>query len=363
MADALLSVMFNSHGWEVPGNFSNFSLDATNDGLAHTFQPNSTDPITHLGFRYGVRTGTPPTYIIGLESADASGLPNGTYLGGGTPASSTFTPPADSSWDGLWKWEAIDNAYTPSRGQVLALTIRYSSGTVDASNFSSYSRTVQGIRAVFGNLFPCNLTLIAGTWAKQSGQLFGYRTASGRYGMLFQSFYTTTTTTSGERSAMHFTVPTTWASTFKVLGADLVFRSPAATTTSKLGLWDSSGTMIQEVTIDSDIFRAAATANPSQVFFDESSLTALDAGTKYYIGVESVSSSEVGLRGYQLAEAADRSAFPNGTNRGLSTWDGATWTDSDTVLPMVAPILSEVTVPSGGSGGIIRAMPMSGGLV
>lgn len=347
MADALFSGPFGGADRGAIGAATNHSLDANNDGLAFVFQPDSADPITHLGFRYGARNGTPPTYIIGLEGVDGStGFPDGTYLGGGSPWSSTFTPPADATWDGLWKWEALDNASGHARGDVMAYTIRYSSGTIDGSNFSSFSRSVAVVGAIAQ--FPYALTLTAGTWAKQTLPVFGYRTASGRYGIIGQGAFTTTESTTGNRQAAHFTLPSTHGSTFKVVGAKGAFRIPASGATFKFGLWNGAGTAIQEITLDSDNFNPAANPGSGRLFFDESSLTALDYGTKYYIGFESVSSSVVGINGIQFAEAADRSAFPFGTARGLSTWNGASWTDDDTVLPTMELILSEVAVPSAG---------------
>jgi hypothetical protein len=345
MADALYSTPFGGTDRGASTTVLNHTLDANNDGLAFIFQTDSADAITHLGFRYGARTGTPPTYIIGLEGVDAStGNPDGTYLGGGTPASSTFTPPADATWDGLWKWEALDNSYTPTRGQLMALTIRYSSGTVDGSNFSTFTRNSSVAASIVS--LPYANTLTGGTWAKQIGQCFGYRTASGRHGIIAQSVYSTTESTSGNRQAMHFTLPSGHGDTFTVLGMRGAFRLPSGSMI--LGLWDAAGSVIQSITLDTDKFNTFSPPQAGRITFDEASLTALNFGTKYYIGFESVSSSAVGIAGIQLAEAADRHAYPYGESRGLSTWNGSAWTDDDTVLPILDIVLGDITEPSGG---------------
>src|SRR5688572_26797065 len=201
MADALRLIVNNSAGVDAAfQTATNVSLDASNDGVGWVFQANSADAITHLGFRYGARTGTPPTYRISLQSPTAAGgLPDGTVLGGGSPASGTFTPPADATWDGTWQWVALTNSYTPSRGQLLVSAIEHSSGTVDGSNFSSFTRQVTGFRMDDG--FPYSCILTAGTWAKSTMPCFGYRTANGRYGYIGQSAYATNTAgTNGHRS-------------------------------------------------------------------------------------------------------------------------------------------------------------------
>lgn len=353
MADALrLHGGFNQYGMLAIGSPTNVSLSGSGIGLATIFQSYSADPITHLGYRYGARTGTPPTYIIGLESVDGSGHPDGTVLGGGSPASVTFTPPASAAIDGTWVWQALANSYTPTRGQFLAATIRYSSGTVDASNFSSFSRTLTGSVASLRGL-PYASTLSGGTWTKQSAPpLFGYRTASGRYGIVGVSSYNTATAnTSGHKSGMHFTLPSGFGTSFKVAGLSFVGDMGAAAGSCKVCIYDTANNLLQSVTVDGDHLggNGAAGDTFSTVMFADSTLATLSYGTKYYAVIEVVSGA-VGMTGLSLTEAADRSAFPNGTNRGLVTYNGS-YTETDTVMPLCDLILDDVTVPSGGGGG------------
>lgn len=349
MSDALYLKALNYGG--VPGQPAptNVTFDDSGDGLAAVFQVNTTDAITHLGFRYGARTGTPPAYVLSLQSVlTASGLPDGTILGAGSPNSVIFTPPADATWDGLWKWQQLANAYTPSnRAELLAACLEYSSGTIDGSNCSSFTRSMS---LTTGSGLPYNALKTAGTWAKGGVTSFGYRTANGRYGLIAQlSFVTNTASTNGHRSAMHFTLPSGHGDTFKIAGMGCPHRVPVTGNTFKMGLWDSAGTMIQDVTYDSDQFRGVNTdVQSSELLFDEASLTALNFGTKYYIGFEVASSAPVGVRGVKLAEAADRSAFPLGTNRGYATWDGSSWTDDDTMMPNVELIFADITEPAAG---------------
>jgi hypothetical protein len=130
-------------------SFTNFTINSsagTADIVVWCFQADTTDAITDLGFRYGARTGTPPTYRISLQGASTSGIgPDGTVLGGGSPASQTFTPPADTSINGLWQWKTLANSYTPTRGQFLCSVIEYSSGTIDGSNNSSFTKEAAGL--------------------------------------------------------------------------------------------------------------------------------------------------------------------------------------------------------------------------
>ena len=333
------------------GSAQTHVVDASNEGVGWVFQPFNADAITHLGFRYGLRTGTPPIYAIGLETVDGTGLPTGTDAGGGSPTSATFTPPASTAWDSTWRWVALSNSYTPTRGQILAGVIRYSSGTIDGSNNSSFTRnmlTQSGITA-----FPYPVTNSAGTWTKAAiNPTFGWRTASGRYGYISQAAYSTTTAnTAGHRQLMKFRLPSGEGSTFKVVGAAGTVRVGVASGSYKFILTDSSGTILQETTFDADQDAIVATIGVRQFFFDDSTLQDLSYGTDYYIGFE-VISGQVGIAGITLAEAEDREAFPGGLNRCLGTSTGGAITDTTTTLPLLEIIIDEIT-PATGSGGAI----------
>lgn len=327
-------------------------VDASNEGIGWVFQPFNADPITHLGFRYGTRTGTPPTYSITLETIDGTGLPTGTDVGGGSPTLTAFTPPASTAWDSTWRWVALTNSYTPTRGQVLASVIRYSSGTIDGSNNSSFTRNMLSQSNITG--FPYPVTNSAGTWSKVNiGPTFGWRTASGRYGHISQAAYSTTTAnTAGHRQLMKFRLPSGEGSTYKVIGAAGTVRVGSASGSYKLILTDSSGTILQETTFDADQDSAVATIGPRQFYFDDSTLQDLTYGTDYYIGFE-VISGQVGIAGITLAEAADREAFPSGLDRCLGTSTGGAITDTTTVLPLLEIIMDDITPAIGSGGGAV----------
>lgn len=339
-------------------SFAAHTVDATNDGVAFVFQARTADAITHLGFRYGARTGTPPTFIIALESAVAStGAPDGTVLGGGTPASATFTPPADATWDGTWQWVALANSYAPTRGQLLCLTIRYSSGTIDASNLSTFTTDLTNIAEGDNTTLPYATRLTAGSWAKRTAPpCFGVRTASTRYGQIVQSYYNTrSASTVGHRRAMKFQLPSGITTSYTLRGFRLCGSIAGATGKNPVaGLW-SAGGVVQNVTLDSDVSGDAASDSYDgrHVYFDESSLTSLTPGTDYYVGLEVADAVNGGvlLNGIQFASADDRLSLSLGTSCCLSSYDGSSWTDDATVRPLLELILEDMTASGGGGGG------------
>jgi len=123
---------------------------------------------------------------------------------------------------------------------------------------------------------------------------------------------------------------------------------PATGNTFKIGIWDGAGTMIQDATFDTDILNAV-TAKTGIFYFDETSLTALTCGTKYYIGVEATGTGVI-LSGIQLADAADLSCFGE-TTFFRSAWAGSSWADDTTVRPLIGLLLADITEPGGSVGG------------
>lgn len=357
-------------GWPVVALTSNTSpsasahnLNGSTNGVAWVFNADDATPITALGYLYGSRTGTPPTYVIGLESVSAStGFPSGTYVqNGGVDCKATFTPPADATINGLWRTVTLAASYTPSAGEVLAITIRYSSGTVDGSNFSTIATHDAGPSLNFTvPSRPYALRLTTGSWAASVNMpIFGVYTASSCYGKIYQSLYSTATSaTVGRRVAMAFTIPSSMCSTYKLMGFNCVAQlSSASGKAPKAGIWAASGgSLIQSVNVDVDQLRAVATARTLlEVRF--TSQTALSAGSTYYAGfeVQDATNSAITLWGTQHASATELASEPGGSNFCLATYDGSNWSTDTTVRPYLELCPSDITAPSGGgsTGGFV----------
>lgn len=348
--------------------FSNHTVDANNDGIAIEIQARGAEAITHIGFRYGVRAATPPTFVATLEGKSATtGAPDGTDVGGGSPTAVTFTPPADATWDGTWQWVTLTNAYTPTRGQILMATIRYSSGTIDGTNNSTFTTHSGTLNAPASWRFPQGWRLTAGTWAGQAAQgIGGLRTASTRYGLIVENVYNTrSASTVGHRVAAKFTLPAAIATSKAIKGVRLVGSIASAAAKNPIfGLWSASSAL-QTFTLDSDWWTSPG--NSYQVLdllFDEVTLSTLTWGTAYYVGLEVADAVSGGvlLNGLQLDNASDLSAYGGGSNAHLATYNGSAWADDTTVYPFFELILDDITGNSG-SGGVVYPRAMSGGFV
>lgn len=367
MADALDIRGLSRMAFDTASAATNHTVDASNEGLAWAFQARAASPISKIWFRYGSRTGTPPTYRVSLQSLGTTGLPDGTVLGGGSPASATFTPPADTSWDGLGQWITLDNTYTPAEGEVLCVVVEYSSGTIDGSNNSSFTRSVSNLIGT-SIQFPYSMTNTGGTWSKFSGSAapcFAIEDAVGIYGVPFVSLYVSNTITSGHRVAAAMTLPSVFGSTFVVKSIVVgAVRIGSAGGTAKICIWDNAGTeLASSGTIDTD--QMASPANQGVYTAKLTSDVPLNYGTKYYYGIESTG-TPVNLCGINLTNSADRAAYPIGQNRAWALWDGSSWAETTTRLPFVDLVFDDISVPSGGGGMVFvgaRGPILSSGVV
>ncbi len=335
------------------GAAQNTTINGSGIGLAWVVQAETSGAITKIRFRYGTRTGTPPTHVLTIEGLDASGNPDGVDKGGGSPTATTFTPPADASWDNSIREITLTNSYTPANaGEFLCITIRHSSGTVDASNNSSFTRGWStGTSDNRG--MPYNQSLSAGTWTKNAQQAaVAWLSGSTWNGHVVLSAYTTvSSTTAGHRVAMYFTLASGSGSTFDIAGFHVSGKFGAVAANTKIAIWDSSNVEVVSKTIDCDWVRTAA-SNVTNRFYFDSPATGLVYGSKYYIGFEVIGGS-VFIAGITGSSAEDIQGYPLGNVKGLATYNGASWTESALTYPLVDLILSDITAPSGGGGGAI----------
>lgn len=352
--------------------FSNFTLNSsagTVDRLSHCYQVENAETITHLGFRYGARSATPPTFKISLQAKLTTGAgPTGTVLGGGTPAEGTFLPPADTTWDGTWRWIDITD-YTPSRGQWVCNVIEYSSGTIDGTNNSSFTSTLGN--AHIRGPFPLAYTQTnAGAWtALDELPIYGYKTASRSYGHPIEDFTSSEAYSSDstpDERGLRCKIPATATGTYKILGAWVQFETvPAAGKTINMNLYTGTGTSAEQtVAIDTDYIGANGGSNrePARFLFTDATLDTITAGTVFRITFEAVdTSTNIEIGSFFTDGNAEMSAFPGGLECYTSTRTNAGAWDSDTTnkRPLIFPIVQELA--GAATGGLKNANTVSGG--
>jgi hypothetical protein len=229
-------------------------------------------------------------------------------------------------------------------------------GTTDASNYSTIGTNLDNMSPVRIN-FPYSSRLTGGTWSNTVGvgdpMVFGWRTASGRYGRIIQSIYSTrSASTVGHRVAMKVNLPAGFGDTYKVLGVR--FSGSLSSSSGKAPLckiWSASSALAS-VTLDVDqqASSAGSAYMTGEYYFD--SAPTLNFGTDYYFGLEVADAANGGviIYGTEVAEAADLANQDGGNICCLSTYNGSAWTDNTLVRPWMELILEDWTEPSGGGG-------------
>jgi hypothetical protein len=346
-------------------SFGTFALDATTDALEFIFQMPEAATLTHGGFRYGVRALTPPTYRISLQGVDASGNPDGTIKGGGTPASATFTPPASTAWDGTWQWVAFTNSYAATAGEMLALVIDYSSGTVNGTNNSTFS---SGMTWSMRSTLPYSINNNATVRARQTvtSPIFGVKSASLAYGLPLQATTVTpySSNSTPDEYALAWTTDTAWGDTYQVSGVHGTFTFGAAAKTITVNLYDTDGTtVLQTVTLDTD--QTAVTSERSVDIYFPGTLAALTFGSTYKIGfIANDTSTNAALRTIDVETDSDFTALPHGTSAWLETRsDLGSWTPVTTRRPLMGLIVRDWTEPTSGGAGYSRSRVSNAGSI
>lgn len=350
MADPLnQKVQFSPEVTSTP-TLTGLSLNDTDNAVWAIYQAVTADPITHIGVRHTSTTGTSPTYKASIQGVSSTGFPDGTIKGGGSPASATFSPSSLSWGASTWHWVALDNAYTPSRGEEIALHVTYDSGTVGAGNTSSFVYTVNmpSSGRPYGGDFQTTNTKRDGSPA------ICYRTASGRYGFPLQNTGNVVfqSGSSPNEYGVKFTLPA-WGSTYKLAGVRWLCSLPSSGTfTCKLydGGGASDTTVLQSLTsADGD---TSQSGNRLQtILFSDTTLATLTFGNTYRLTLTAASANNCTMYYADVSEADDFLAWPLGTAASWTERSGGNWTDVATRRPYGELILNDFTAASGGGGG------------
>jgi hypothetical protein len=325
------------------------ALNDTDNAVWAVFQSETVDPITHVFMRHASTTGTSPTYRASIQGVSATGMPDGTIKGGGSPASRAFSPTALSWGAATGQWLALDNAWTPTRGEEFAIYVTYDSGTVGAGNTSNitYVTNMPPSGKPYGGVFQTSYTKLDGFPS------LAYRTASGVFGLPIQavSQQAYQSGSAANEYGVRFVVPTVFGNTYKITGVRLLCTLPANSTYS-ITLYDGGGasdtTVLQSmVNADGDFTQSG---NRQQtLLFTDSPLATLTCGNIYRIAIRAGGAVNTTLNYIDVSEVNDWSAWPLGADCYWTHRGGGNWTDVTTRRPFGEMLISDLTPPSGGS--------------
>jgi hypothetical protein len=339
-------------------NFVSFEIDGTSDKFGYVLRAPKAGTVTEVGFAYGVRTGTPVEHLISVQSVHASNKGcDGTILGGGSPASVSFTPPANDGIDNSWIWFELDNSIAVTRGQVLCITVE-PVGTPDASNKTSWrylsNSSAQGNRPemyVFLDTGTVTLPTRPPLGAIQflDGSMFGNAIAAGASASNFNT---------PNKRGLFFTLE--GEGTFTLNNAYIWVSGPTAGKTVKCQVFScdtatedcDNDTPLQEVTV-----KAAETATTSGSpywwpcnFTD--TLAELSYGSSYAVVLApQEADTNIGIGFFLTQSDADLAAHPLGSSKNkLATTSGATLFGLTTAIPYAKLIIQPVSVTGNGGG-------------
>jgi hypothetical protein len=308
---------------------------------------------------------TDDSYTISDQGLTTGGLPDGTILGGGTPASATFPQTGAAGGvtlgTGTVHIMTLANSIALQRGTKYALVIQHT-GATDLVNFINprYTNGVLG-PSVMPYVATADLTP---TWTRAAGPALYWfiRSASRTYLYPFVSAAIQTVGTTSEkgftfsRSSGYGT-----SNSYAVVGVRLnTAGAVSGGQTVVMNLYTSpTGTpVIAQTTgeMDSDHFMTTASRS-QEIFFPEDSLIALTPGTTYGIGFSCTNAAGWGINAWTLPDAGSRDAWPIGgltyATRTLASAyppdnsDGA-FAETTTIIVDAELILADFTAASGG---------------
>lgn len=343
-----------------------FALNQSTDVLSFIFQAPEAITITRVAIVLPSTSpnGTGTTWIAGLQGVDATnGQPNGTFLGGGTPASVTFTNSGLSTSN--TNWLTLANSYTCTRGQAMAMVVQYSSGTTPSSGTQDLTLLTSTSWAPNMGL-PYAITNDNGSVSKvnTSPPAFGIGSSTQAYMFPYKGAFNTAfqVGSNPDEYAIRFKVPDSWCSTYKVSGLRFCGQAPTAGTNNTLvRLYDTDGsTVLATFDWDTEIAQSNTTTRLFNLGFTDTTLPTLTAGSVYRVGFAPQTSGTLTVRGITFTSAADGAAYDNGDEVYSSsrTNEGA-WTDDQTMRILGEILLTDLTEPAGGS----VAIPVSGRMV
>lgn len=301
-----------------------------------------------------VSASAPPTYIVGIEGVSDGRVPNGTYEGGGSPASGTY---AGASWSTGWNVIDLDNPITLTEGTEYAVTIRYSTGTIGASNNIAIPTRRRTDWDYTGPGVPYAQASADGgtTWTVESDRRTASLAPIDTNGNVPFGFcpYTELTENSWDMNdtplhrGNYFTPPCD----MRMVGYQL---SMYTAVDWECRLYAPSG-IVSAATVAVDADQGWGSAGTDNAIVP-CAPTTLTGGTKYRVVVTPTTASnitvfsEVGFGSAAARRAVSGEGIASTTASGTPTSEG-NWTDDDTELYAISPVIDQIDDGAGGGGG------------
>ena len=339
--DQLVFPAFNSRALDLL--FGTQAVNETLDYVSVIFSAPSSQTITQLGVNIVAVSGS-PNLEISLQGV-ANGVPDGTIKSSGN---------AKAAWAAAtgWTWQTLTSSYTTTAGELLAWVVKLTSGTSATINCRISGTPGFPVCVTFDN--ATSTTTRTGTlpvWgAKGAGTSFCW-------GQPIATVSTTgITNASTIESGMEFLVPS-WVSSVQVAGARLLGRLTTTAASIEIGIYTGNGagdtTRAQSITLTGNDVQTTSNPVPIVVGFPPVTVNG-GAGFRLSVRVTAGTYNEIGFSVANTEDLLAWTGFWGNSNVGRTRRTTGNWTDSTTNLVMIEPIVSDITVPSGGGATILQ---------
>ena len=317
------------------------------------------------------------TIRVGLQSNTNSGTgrgnPSGTWLNNGTSDVYVDIDATTLTINSTFTANIPD--YTCARGEPIFIVV---TALTTSPVWNGTLEVGQHIPAAWEPSTPYVLYRQAAAWTaitvSAQPALF-YRDANRGYMFPMNGFWNDATS-SGigagagrlDMAGALFTLPSSICSTFKVSGVVFNGRRNGNDTSTDLIICDTSGTDLQSVTFQTNYLAKYGTSVmvSNYVYFDDSTLATLTAGTQYRVVMRSTAAAaSINFYGINIPQLSDGKAYIGDDaefkwteNNGTDLTTG--WSEVNTRIPGITLILADVTEPS--SGALLTHPGMAGGM-
>lgn len=354
------------------GSFSAHTMDSNDDSVEIIHTASEAFDVDEVCFGVGSETGAPGTWIVGLETVTATtGRASGVVKTGTGNCTGTFTP--NGATAGAETCVALTGTTCAvARGETFATTVKYSSGTVNGSNYWTMRWRHSGASDQDNSraFTPWAWTVANGAATRQSDEiaLIKWKNATTTYGTLIKDAFNAISNTvcsdsTADEVGNYFTYSCCTGGTYKIAALDAFVKTGATGKTITATIYDGT-TDRQSFTIDSDYLRANSVNTTERFPFDDSTLYSLSCGTPYTLALKANETScDFIVYLLEFYNANDQQGWPFGTNTYLRTRaDAGAWTSVTTQRAMIHPVIDSITCPAAGSTGPKGLNQFSGGM-
>ncbi len=367
LAQNSLGDLFSTYKGGNGGSAQTFTIDQTTDNIQYTFVAAETATITRLFFGYESKTGVPVAHKIGFQGVGTDGRCDGTFTGGGSENSVSFTPPNDTTWNSSVREVTLSNSLAVTQGSYYCVRI-IPTGTPDGSNNSNF-RLTNNNDTVNDDASMRKFTVNSGGAVTEVGNdvIFGYGSSTRIWGSLAVSYNSDTwsSDSSPDEQGNVFTVNCPTGQTATVRGVHVRGRSADAAKTFKAHLYSGTAAASVEIaataTIDSDTVGGSPFIAGKRYFFTTNA--AISCGVEYRVTLEALStSSNLGLLRNVFTSATHLDTYPLRTMYRTHRVNAGTFTNVTTELMAIQPIFGEIGSAVASVGRTQQSNLLSGGL-